>query len=244
MANAAGGYTDSGLAFERKWVEGLRTFSTTRPSAPWRSASTGPAVWRHYPVWTPLPIWSEWPESLVPPKPPFEETLEGRKCATAAKAAASLRSPRPSTVIDARGRRQPAVGTGMKELRMQLAAVAAEVAARAAHAQEVTGGQQPPACSSQHPCALMHTTHLRQASSENEALARRLAVLTRSLDVDAVRGARHLAGFSSELEQLQVQMMSLGSSVETTYNLCCFLLSDANHFMARTTYVAWGAGGV
>ena len=144
MANAAGGYTDSGLAFERKWVEGLRTFSTTRPSAPWRSASTGPAVWRHYPVWTPLPIWSEWPESLVPPKPPFEETLEGRKCATAAKAAASLRSPRPSTVIDARGRRQPAVGTGMKELRMQLAAVAAEVAARAAHAQEVTGGAAAP----------------------------------------------------------------------------------------------------
>lgn len=128
------GAHDPGLAFEQEWVHSLRGFGAepttaaepveptghARPS--WRAPTHNPD-WRRRPVWEPLPLWDPGPELLA------------RK-SKHSRARSDLGAKQPM-VYDTRGRPRPAVGTGMKDLRAQLAAVATEVVDQATDAQEV-----------------------------------------------------------------------------------------------------------
>jgi hypothetical protein len=124
------------LAFEQPWVSGLRA-GAAEPTAA-AKASTEPtdaepkpswranhADWRRRPAWQPLPLWDPGPEPMV---------REAKPARTASGAFGANKRP---MMFGARGRPRPAVGTGMKDLRVQLAAVATEVVAQATDAQEV-----------------------------------------------------------------------------------------------------------
>lgn len=96
---------------------------TGQPRPAWHAPTVNPD-WRRRPVWEPLPLWDPGPEPLT------------RKTKHSRSRSGDLGAKQPM-VYDTRGRPRPAVGTGMKDLRVQLAAVATEVVNQATDAQEV-----------------------------------------------------------------------------------------------------------
>ncbi len=114
---------------EMQWLNQLRSGET-------RGERVG--SWRRQPAWEPLPLLEVEPEPLPRRPAPIASAAESSGAAKDGAQRAAVAALRRPVAYDARGRVRTAVGSGMKELRAQLEAVAIEVALAARAAQEVS----------------------------------------------------------------------------------------------------------